>query len=70
MRSNLKKARTDAGLTQEKMAEKLGITVVYYQMIEAGTRTGNFNLWDTLEDLFGVHQRVLRENHPGKADNP
>ena len=61
MRANLKKARKDAGLTQEKMAEMLGISVVYYQKIEAGERTGNFEIWDTLEDITGTHQRKLRE---------
>lgn len=61
MRANLKKARKDAGLTQEKMAELLGISVVYYQKIEAGERTGSFEIWDTLEDITGTHQRKLRE---------
>ena len=61
MRANLKKARKDAGLTQEKMAEMLGISVVYYQKIEAGERTGRFESWDTLEDITGTHQRKLRE---------
>ena len=62
MRANLKKARTDAGLTQEKMAEKLGISPLYYHLIENGKRTGCFEVWDKLEDITGIHQRVLREN--------
>ena len=70
MRHNLKKARADAGLTQEKVAEMLGISAIHYQKIEAGERTGSFAIWDALEDLFKIHQRVLREIHPGKADNP
>lgn len=70
MRENLKKARKDAGLTQEKMAEKLGIGLRHYKYIEAGTVMGTVTMWDTLEDIFNVHQRVLRENHPGKAENP
>ena len=44
-----------------------------YQHIEAGQRTGDFTLWDMLEDLFNVHQRKLREiedNHSGKAVHP
>lgn len=61
MRENLKNARKAAGMTQQQMADKLDITLVYYQKIEQGSRTGDFALWDTLEDITGVHQRKLRE---------
>lgn len=61
MRKQLKEARMRAGLTQQQMAEKLDISLRYYQNIEAGERTGDFTLWDTLEDLLGIHQRILRE---------
>lgn len=61
MRKQLKEARMGAGLTQQQMAEKLGISLRYYQNIEAGERTGDFTLWDTLEELLGIHQRILRE---------
>lgn len=70
MRKNLKEARQKAGMTQKQVAEYLGISERYYQHIEAGQRTGDFTLWDMLEDLFNVHQRILREaldNHPDKA---
>ena len=61
MRNTLKEARKAAKLTQQAMADKLDITLVYYQKIEQGSRTGDFTLWDTLEDILGVHQRKLRE---------
>lgn len=73
MRENLKKARKDAGMTQQEVADKLGIGIGYYQKIEAGERTGNFTLWDALEDILGIHQRILREissNHPDPKANP
>lgn len=72
MRENLKKARKEAGLTQQQMADKLGISLVYYQKIEQGSRTGDFYIWDTLEDITGVHQRKLREIEdirPGKESS-
>ncbi len=72
MRKNLKEARQRAGMTQQQMADRLGISLVYYQKIEAGNRTGDFSIWDMLEDITGIHQRKLREiseNHPGKADS-
>ncbi len=61
MRKNLKEARQKAGMTQQQMADKLKISLRYYQNIEVGDRTGDFSLWDSLEDITGIHQRVLRE---------
>ena len=61
MRGNLKAARLAAGMTQQAVADKLGISLRYYQKIEAGSATGDFSLWDALEDMYGVHQRTLRE---------
>lgn len=72
MRKNLQKARKDAGLTQQQMADRLGISLRYYQNIEAGDRTGDFEIWDALEDITNIHQRKLRENsasHRDRADN-
>lgn len=72
MRENLKKARRSAGLTQQQMADKLHITLRYYQSIEAGEKTGDFTIWDTLEDITGIHQRKLREiqdSHHGQEAN-
>ena len=62
MRENLKKARQEAGLTQQTLADKLGISLRYYQSIEQGSRTGDFYIWDALEDITKIHQRKLREN--------
>lgn len=61
MRENLKAARRAAGLTQQAMADKLGLTLNHYQKIEYGKLGGSFEVWDALEDLLGVHQRILRE---------
>jgi Uncharacterized protein conserved in bacteria len=61
VRKNLKEARKKACLTQQAIADKIGISLRYYQNIEAGDRTGDFSIWDNLEDLFAIHQRKLRE---------
>lgn len=61
MRKNLKEARQKAGMTQQEVAEKLGITVRMYQRIESGNALGKITHWDNLEDLFNVPQRKLRE---------
>lgn len=61
MRKNLKEARQKAGVTQQQVADKLGISLIGYQQIERGVRIGKIETWDKLEDLFNVHQRELRE---------
>lgn len=73
MRKNLKEARQRAGMTQQQVADSLEISLRYYQNIEQGNRTGDFEIWDNLEDLFNLHQRKLREIseiHLGREDNP
>lgn len=69
MRKNLKEARQKAGMTQQQMADKLGIGLRHYKYIESGKVIGNIQIWDTLEDITGIHQRKLREiseNRPGR----
>lgn len=61
MRKILKEARMEAGMTQQKVADMTGISHTYYQKIEAGNRTGDVYIWDRLEDIFKIHQRVLRK---------
>ena len=73
MREHLKAARKAAGLTQQQMADRLRLTLNHYQKIEYGKLNGSFAVWDALEDLLGVHQRILRENannHPAQKENP
>ncbi len=72
MRGNLKEARKKAGLTQQAMADKLGIGLRHYQRIESGDTNGSFEVWDALEDILGIHQRKLREissNHRAPKEN-
>ena len=64
MRAGLKQARIDKGMTQQEVAEHLGISLRHYQKIEEGTVIGKVDLWDDLEDLFSIHQRKLREQDP------
>ena len=59
-RETLRKARLDKGLTQQQVADYLGITLRSYQDIEYCKNLGSIHVWDALEDLFGVHQRKLR----------
>ena len=70
MRENLRKGRKAAGMTQQQMADRLRIGLRHYKKIERGETLGSVPLWDELEDIVHVNQRVLREIHPGIKDNP
>jgi len=65
-RENLQEARRKAGMTQKQVAECLGMTTRSYQRFESGELLGSIRHWDALEDLFGIHQRKLRENQGRK----
>ena len=69
MRENLKQARKAAGMTQQELADKLRISLTHYQNIEYGKALGSIKLWDDLEDITGINQRVLRETHPVPLNN-
>ena len=72
MRENLRKARIDKNMTQKQVAEYLHTAERYYKQIEYGERLGSIEVWDSLEDLFNVHQRKLRElseNHHDKVNS-
>ena len=72
MRENLRAARKAAGLTQQQLADELGLTLRHYQKIEYAELGGAFAVWDALEDLLGAHQRILREtssNRPAPKGN-
>ena len=64
MRENLKNARKAANLTQQQMADKLGVGLRHYKKIESGETLGSIPLWDELEDITGIHQRLLRKEVP------
>ena len=60
-RLRLYEERTRRGLSQEQVAYKIGMTKQGYNRIELGRRGASADIWDALEDLFGVDQRELRK---------
>lgn len=66
-RENLKAARKDKGMTQQQVADHLGISLRYYQMLEAGKFTGKFEIWDEraniekLMSAFSTEHRYIPE---------
>ena len=69
MRKNLKEARKKAGMTQKQVADRLKIGLRHYKKIESGETLGSISLWDDMEDILKINQRVLRENHLDKEDS-
>lgn len=71
-RENLRAARKAAHLTQQQVADRLGLSLRHYQKIEYAELNGAFEVWDALEDLLGIHQRILREiagNRPVQGES-
>ena len=68
MRQRLKEARQKAGMTQQQMADRLGLTLGHYQKIEYNKLNGSFEVWDALEDILRIHQRILREISDNRHD--
>lgn len=68
MREYLKYARKAKGMTQQAVADYLGITLRHYQKVEYEEIKGSFEIWDALEDLLGVHQQILRISSNSRPD--
>ncbi|MFT5207340.1 MAG: transcriptional regulator with XRE-family HTH domain [Candidatus Omnitrophota bacterium] len=54
----LRRLRLKSGLTQEQVAEKIGLSLRYYQNIEAKLPTRGTTL-ETLEKLGKLHNKKL-----------
>ena len=52
MRTDLKVLRVKNKLTQQQLADKLGVSVVTYNLIEQGKRQGSKDFWANLQKLF------------------
>lgn len=58
-RKLLKKLRSDKGLTQQELAEKLEISAVYVRKIEKGDVNAGLPTMIKYENFFGVSMRKL-----------
>lgn len=61
MKVVMRQERIRRGWTQEYVANKIGITKAAIHDIEIGRRIGSIPVWDALEDLFQIPQRILRK---------
>ena len=53
-RKNLKLLRVKNDLTQEQMANKVGVCKATYNFIEIGKRQGNTEFWNRLQKVFNI----------------
>ena len=60
--NNFRRARKNLGLTQEDVAEKLGVTRPAYVHYEQGDRECSFSTLRKLADIFGVSTDYLLGN--------
>lgn len=60
--NNFRKARKNLGLTQEDVAEKVGVTRPAYIRYETGERECSFSTLRKLADIFGVSTDYLLGN--------
>lgn len=55
----LKKARTDKKLTQEKLAEKLDVSIAFLSRIERGSSHINLKRLNEICDILGVTEGYI-----------
>lgn len=60
MREYLKALRATSNFTQEKIAQKLGVTQQYYQLIENGERQKSLKV-ETLSSLAKIFNKPIEE---------
>lgn len=65
MRNELKVLRVRHGLKQQEVAEKLGVSVATYCLVENGKRRGSQEFWLGLQTLFN-----LEDGEVWKLQNP
>lgn len=54
MRDTLKFKRLLKGLTQKDVAEKIGVSVQFYSMLEKGQRGATDRVWAAIKDTVGL----------------
>lgn len=67
---NLKLLRQQHGITQEAMAEKLGVSRPTYIQIERGEKEPTFSQMKTIAALFQLHAEGHAENKTKTASSP
>lgn len=59
MRNGLKDYRKAQGLTQQGMADKIGVSRQTYNYVECGSRNGTMPFWYKLQRAFDIPDNKL-----------
>lgn len=63
LRNNIKSLRKKLGWSQEKLAEKTGVSAPYITQIENGIRTPSLDIVEKIAHAFGVEYKDLFDSH-------
>ena len=61
MRKKLRLIRLKKGLTQKKLADKIGISYPNYCLIERGKRIGNLTTWIKIKKVLNIPKAEMWE---------
>ena len=65
---NLRELRLDNSLTQDQLADKLGVSKSRISMYENGNRRPSFEMLEAISDLFNVDMNsLLGEDNPSSS---
>lgn len=67
--SRLKKARTDKNLTQEKLAEKLDVSIAFLSRIERGNSHISLKRLSEVCDILGVTEGYILNDASSTSNN-
>lgn len=63
MRDKLIALRRASGMTQNDMAQKIGVSLRHYKGLEAGTTEGSVKVWKQIARVFNTTIDILIEQH-------
>ena len=61
MRRQLRKRRLELGMTQKQLAALIDVSDSTIGTLETNCNKGSVDVWDNLERVLGVDQKILRQ---------
>lgn len=55
----IKTIRQDLGLTQQEVADKIGISITSYNQIEQGKMVARLETWKRLQDVLNINDSEM-----------
>jgi transcriptional regulator with XRE-family HTH domain len=67
MPTGLRRIRLERRLTQNRLAERIGVTPSCISRLESGANNGTLRVWDLLEEELQTSQKTLRRREDPDA---